>query len=274
MLLSATALLQARGLSEREATYVSDRHRKRFGEALSAEEAHVTVQAVDALDLLPGQATHLLRQSGKRSLRDLRHDCEWSRDRPRHWCTYKKDLCDCGAGLPPPPDSRPPEVLGIDCEFRPMRFAAVDERCALRYDVVVPNSPVLSGILACDRPRLQVSSQPVMQALLMGLMPHTTLVGHTLECDLEALSLTRAHWPDGAVVWDVSFPDGPRQVGNVSPSTATSGAKRVATSGPPSRLALRVLAHEHLGVEMQRRGERHCAIQDAEVAMRLFLRSH
>jgi len=47
----------------------------------------------------------------------------------------------CGTTLPPPaePEPPPPKLLAIDCEFRPLRMAAVDENMVVRFDYIVPD---------------------------------------------------------------------------------------------------------------------------------------
>jgi hypothetical protein len=133
------AMLETRGLSRREIASIDARHRRRHGKPLSAELVDETLRALDGLgDLLPGQLVHLLRSN---RLETLVAECARAADRPRHWCSFKKTLCDCAA-LPPPlsePELTPPRLLAIDCEFRPLRIAAVDEHFQLRFDYIVPD---------------------------------------------------------------------------------------------------------------------------------------
>jgi len=132
------AVLEARGLTRREVTSMDSRHRRRHGAPLSAELVDGTLQSLDALDLLPGQSVHLLRSN---RLEELKAECEQVLDRPRHWCSFKKSLCNCCALPPPPAEPAPPpsKLLAIDCEFRPLRIAAVDEKLQLRFDYIVPD---------------------------------------------------------------------------------------------------------------------------------------
>ena len=132
------SVLEARGLSRREVTSMDARHRRRHGAPLSADLVDSTLQSLDALDLIPGQAVHLLRSY---RLDGLKAECETVLGRPRHWCSFKKCLCNCGTTLPPPdePEPPPPKLLAIDCEFRPLRMAAVDENMVVRFDYIVPD---------------------------------------------------------------------------------------------------------------------------------------
>ena len=80
--------------------------------------------------------------------------------------------------------------------------------------------------------------------LLRHMEAGTTLVGHTVSSDLQALRLTSL--PDGCRVVDVARAD-------------ADGNMR----------SLREMARDLLEIDIHRDGERHCALQDAEVALRL-----
>lgn len=148
------ARLESRGLSSREALSVDARHRRRHGAPISAELVEGTLRSLDTLQLLPGQAAHLLRTS---RLDELRAECDRATDRPRRWCSYKKALCDCEA-RPPAEPAPPPRLLSVDCEFRPLRMAAVDEELRLRLDCMIPNEHVFP--MMCVPPGSEHGSEP------------------------------------------------------------------------------------------------------------------
>ena len=115
--------------------------------------------------------------------------------------------------------------------------------------------PFLPGVLACDRPSLRFA--PLAEArgwLLAQLASGCTVVGHTVWADLRALRIDVTQLPQGAAA----------RIVDVARADAATGNTR----------SLRAMAREELGVEMHGEGERHCALQDAEVALRLWQRQH
>ena len=135
---SVSSQLEDWGLSAREAEQVQRRHQWLHGRALGEAEVASALHAVDALQLMPSErAHHLVKVSD--SLAALHERC--AAPRPRPWCTYKKNLCDCGV-LPQQQQQqqrqhhhhaaaadvpRPlPRAIALDFEFRPLRCAAVD----------------------------------------------------------------------------------------------------------------------------------------------------
>ena len=233
-----------------------------------------------------------------------------ARGRRRVWCSYKKHLCDCGvrsaAGatardddaaandadddrdgglehhssleassssssphppphpppLPPPPPRR---VLALDCETRPLRVAVVEaagggpaSACHVARDVLVPDRhsfPFLPGVLACDRMGLEFAPLADTRSwLLAQLTSGCTVVGHTVWSDLAALRIDAAQLPRGAS----------SRIVDVARADAAAGRIR----------SLRAMARDELGIEMHGEGERHCALQDAEVALRLWQQQH
>jgi len=282
---SPLAVLEARGLSRREVASIDARHRRRHGKPLSVELVDETLRALDSLgDLLPQQVVHLLRSN---RLDALAAECARVADRPRHWCSFKKTLCDCAA-LPLPdiePEPTPPRLLAIDCEFRPLRIAAVDERLQLRFDYIVPDEhsfPMMPGVLSCDH-RLIPRSSPAetRQLLLRQVEGGARIVGHTVRHDLEALGFAPGEITDGRVADVARTVSGETQALAAPPSSGEEGrqkgggkaARRVRkrSMGGEQLVSLRTMAREQLGVEIHGGGGRHCAIQDAEVAMRLYL---
>lgn len=137
MLIVGEALLLERGLTAREATGVRVRYRRLHKGADFDEALERTLLSLDVLDLQPGQAAHLLRSF---DLETLGADCQRAAARTQRaprWCSYKKALCDCAA-LQETGDSSDgaaagaPRFLAIDCEFKPLRLAAVDEHGCIR----------------------------------------------------------------------------------------------------------------------------------------------
>lgn len=243
------ALLVNWGLSRRDAALLEHRHQRLHGSPISLDEAAATLRAVDELGLAPGRAVHLLKVT---SFEELRAQCSTQ----KRWCTYKKHLCDCGVGPVQVAPQPPPRLLSLDCEFRPLRCAAVDENGDTALDVLIPDRhsfPMLPGVLASDRQLLNFSTVPEVQDwVLERLRSGVTLVGHTLSSDLAALRLSHealSHF-NGRVV-DIANVDGDGRT-----------------------ISLRRMAQAELGVEMHRQGERHCALQDAIIAMRLYHHQH
>ena len=179
------ALLMERGLTRREATNVEARHRRLHREMLRKEELLHTFSLLDALGLEKGQAVHLLRTS---RLRELASACTEAAARPPtapRWCHFKKALCNCEAQLPSL-DAAPsaPRLVALDCEFEPLRCAAVDERrtVVLNHIVTRDGTPERApGVLSCDRALLPSLSIADLHSLLTSWSANgAVLVGHTL----------------------------------------------------------------------------------------------
>ena len=247
--------LTDRGLTRREAECLEHRHRRRNRQKLTVEELDATLLALDELALLPGQVRHLLRST---PLPELRALCE----EPSTWCSYRKTLCSCapsgaaegGTAAPAGREAgaaaaqlEPPRLLAFDCEFKPIRFAAVDEEGRVRLDGLVVSGaevPPMPGVLSCDKPSLRRLHLAELQAELSALeAAGCTFVAHTPARDLEAIEM-----PDLRVV-DVG------RLG-LAPETHTVSLQRMADA--------------HLGLAIQRGGQAHCAVQDARVAMALY----
>ena len=270
--LDISTTLQNRGLTRREADAVQHRFQRRTKKRLQPDELVATLATLDALELLPGQAAHLLRSHPLSSLQEL----EPARHR---WCSYKTHVwCSCVAGAEATPDddlrlslldspaTEPlPSVVSLDCEFKPLRCAMVDADGRVRLDCLVTqplagtSAPPLPGILKCDAPLLRRVELSELQALLRRLVEGgTVLVAHTPQADLRALQLLDEM--DGRVV----------DIAQLGPQTeAAVGLQSV---------SLKRMASDLLGVEIQQGGtgggkpgsRRHCAIEDAQVTMRLF----
>ena len=266
--LEIMATLQSRGLTRREADAVQHREMRRTGKRLQPEKLADTLDQLDSLELLPGQVAHLLRSHPLSSLQDL--------DPARHrWCSYKTHIwCSCCSGvnqeqslslLDVPATERLPELLSLDCEFKPLRCAIVDAEGRVRLDCLVTqpaagtSASPLPGILKCDVPELRRVDLADLQALLLRLVESgTVIVAHTPQADLRALQLLDEL--DGKLV-----------------DVAQLGPKTEAAVGLQS-MSLKRMAAELLGIEIQKGGtgggrpgsRRHCAREDAQVAMRLY----
>lgn len=248
--------LVRRGLTARESDAVQHRHRRLTRRPLLPDECAATEAALEALSLHPAQLAHLLRST---PLEPLRAQAEAHSGR---WCSYKRALCTCGAGaVPASADAEgapaAPAVLGVDCEFKPLRFAAVDAAGAVHIDCAVlpdvpppggdPRRPKLPGVLSCDRQGLAMAPAAELRRRLLGLVAGgTTLVAHTPASDLRALGLAEL--------------EGSPSVVDVGSASLAEGERVV---------SLRRMAEEHLGLRIQRGGGPHCAIEDAYVALRL-----
>ena len=231
------------------------RHRRRSRQKLTVEELDATLLALDELSLRPGQVRHLLRST---PLLELRQLCE----ERSTWCSYRKTLCSCaptevtdaepavvselGAGSVAA-ELEPPRLLAFDCEFKPVRFAAVDEEGRVRIEGLVVSGggvPPMPGVLSCDKPSLRRLELSELQAELEALQAAgCTFVAHTPARDLEALEMP------GLPVVDVG---------------------RLALAPEAQTVSLQRMADAHLGLSIQRGGAAHCAVQDARVAMALY----
>ena len=253
------ALLQNKiGLTRREAELVQHRHRKRHQSPLTLNELEETIEALPP-SLLPGHVAELLRSTSLPALREM-----VAAQPSAKWCSYKKTLCDCGArstAAEPPP---PPRLVAIDCEFKPLRCAAVDDSGSVVLDcVVTPDKPPagrstapLPSILRCDRPNLvSATAGDVRERLRDLLKSGATIVAHTPQSDLRALGFDEAEYSE------------------VLPSGVVDVARlRLPNDGEYHEVAsLRRMAKAHLKLErFQRGGARHCAIQDALVTLRIY----
>jgi len=256
--------LQQRGLTRREAEAVQFRHKRNTGGPLTMEVLQSTLAAIDDLPnaLLDGQVAELLRAT---TMDAIRSAVKASPD--GRWCSYKRKLCDCG-GRPllvsvAAEAAAAPRLLAIDCEFKPLRFAAVDEEGSTRLDcLVLPDvapagrsSAPLPSILRCDRPQLVGLTEGALRAQLTEWMAlGTRVLAHTPVSDLRALGIPELEVIElqrrGLVV-DVALLD-------LAQGDQVASLKRMA---------------ERYGVAppgFQEGGAKHCAIQDAVVAMALF----
>jgi len=157
----------------------------------------------------------------------------------------------------------PPRVLALDCEFKPLRCAAVDENGLIRLNHLVEpavkpagtSQPPTPGLLSCDRDLFARIDLPDLQAqLLQWSSDGCVFIGHTLANDLRALEL------DGKLAYE-----------DISHLHMDDEAERKAAAARGvGAMSLRRLAAKYLNLEMQRGGSKHCAVQDSEVTMRLF----
>ena len=248
------------GLTRREADLVQYRHRKVAGTTLRLAELKQTVGELPST-LLPGQLAELLRSSSVPKLRTIA-----SAAAPGvRWCSYKKTLCDCGATMAQadePPEA--PEVLAIDCEFKPLRCAAVSSSGRVVFDCLVTpdvapagrSSAPLPSILRCDRPRLiAATAGSIRERLRKMLKAGSTIVAHTPQSDLRALGFD----PDEH---QLQLPAGVVDVATVN----LQEGEQVAS--------LKRLAARHLGEgeakHFQKGGAKHCAVQDALVTLKVY----
>ena len=194
-------LLQQRGLTRREAEAVQFRHRRRNGVALDLETLEETLAVVDGLPraLLAGQVTELLRST---PMDHVQASAAASPD--GSWCSYKRQLCDCCAVRPASATVQqsltpPPQLVSLDCEFKPLRLAVIDEAGAIVLDrLVTPDVPPagrstapLPSILKCDRAALVAAPAGELRRQLLDWMSAGTVVlAHTPASDLRALGMT------------------------------------------------------------------------------------
>ena len=159
--LETSKLLMARGLTRREADSVEVRHRRRNKAQLDVAELRVVLDSLDTLELLPEQAAHLLRSTPLPELLASTTSDFCTTQRPV-WCSYKKSLCECGASRDEQTVPAAPRFVAVDCEFSPLRVAAVDGAGCVRLDglVLAPGQtgtpPKSRGMLGCD-----IASTPV-----------------------------------------------------------------------------------------------------------------
>ena len=253
-------LLMSRGLTRREADNVEARHRRRNKAPLEVAELSLVLDSLDALELMPEQAAHLLRST---PLNELLATTTEGDPKERLWCSYKKQLCDCGArpGTAAAASARgAPRVVAVDCEFKPLRVAAVDEAGRVRLDSLVlapeqSGTPAKSkGMLGCDIAATPVSSQSDARASVLALLtaggPGCTWLAHTPQHDLRMLGLAEEELAAAGV------------------RLVDIGALGVAP-GEQVR-SLKHMARALLSIEIHAGGQRHCAVQDAYVTLQLY----
>lgn len=240
--LLVTQRLLDRGLTQREVDCITHRYKRRSKQLLTVEEVDATLVALDELQLLPGQLRHLLRSTPLPELKDM---CQLHSG--SGWCSYKKTLCDCGVAATYEQELSAPRILAIDCEFKPVRFVGVDEDGRIRFNCLIADgasSPRYHGILACDKPKIQVFELAQLQSHLLALeAAGCTFVAHTPMRDLDVLQI-----PDLPIV-DVA---------------------RLRLAPNEQTVSLRRLAKTHLGLSIQEGSQSHCAVQDARVTMALY----
>ena len=244
-----TDTLLARGLTKREVDCLQHRHQRRAKKALTMDELQPILASLDALQLQPGQVAHLLRS---KPLLELRADIDASPE--GRWCSFKKVLCNCCASTPSTATTLRP-VLGLDCEFKPLRCAVVDAGGLVVMDcIVMPPSGTayadafpLPGVLSCDRSSITRLPLHEVQSKLRELVTSgATFVAHTPQRDLMALEL-----PD-LPVEDVA------RLGLDEPGAQTASLQRMAA--------------KHLGRRIHGGSGRHCAVEDALTALALYER--
>lgn len=142
-------------------------------------------------------------------------------------------------------------------------------------------------MLSCDRPLIRrASTAETRELLLQHLDKGASIVGHTIRHDLDALGMSAEcvadiHVVDIALAQDavtdatLNAEVQPKE----NPALQKGGGKaarqaRKQVHRGEQALSLRKMAEQQLGVEIHQGGRRHCAIQDAEVAMRIYLLNH
>ena len=211
---STQQLLISRGLTRREADSVNARHRRRHKAQLAVAELDTVLDSLDALELQPEQAAHLLRSTPIATLQELlavtsgaatAGDGPTSSGTAGVWCSYKKQLCDCGAthrsdgaaaAAAAAAVRPPPRLVAVDCEFSPLRVAAVDEAGRVLYDALVL-PPVEAagtrskskGMLRCDIAATPPTAQAEVRAAILALLTAgdgCLWLAHTPQHDLSA----------------------------------------------------------------------------------------
>ena len=187
-------------------------------------------------------------------------------------CSYKKQLCDCGAthrsngaaavvAAAEEEEERPPRrLVAVDCEFSPLRVAAVDEAGCVLYDALVlppvaaAGTPSRSkGMLRCDIAATPPTAQAEVRAKLLALFSaggRSVWLAHTPQRDLLALGLTEEDLAEhGVELVDIG---------------------RLGLPASGQARSLKNMAAAHLGTTIQRGGQKHCAVQDALVTLQLY----
>jgi len=152
----------------------------------------------------------------------------------------------------------------LDCEFKPLRCAVVDEHGVIRLNHLIEpairpagtSAPKLPGMLGCDRVATRRLRLPALQEQLRSWVGGgSILLGHTLSCDFRALEM------DG----ELAYVDIPSLRSTQVPSLRARAGTRVQADA----MSLKRMAAAYLGENIHGGGRKHCAVQDAEVAMRL-----
>ena len=187
-------------------------------------------------------------------------------------CSYKKQLCDCGAthrsngaaavvAAAAAEEERPPRrLVAVDCEFSPLRVAAVGEAGCVLYDALVlppvaaAGTPSRSkGMLRCDIAATPPTAQAEVRAALLALFSaggRSVWLAHTPQRDLLALGLTEEDLAEhGVELVDIG---------------------RLGLPASGQARSLKNMAAAHLGTTIQRGGQKHCAVQDALVTLQLY----
>ena len=270
---STQQLLISRGLTRREADSVSARHRRRHKAQLAVAELDTVLDSLDALELQPEQAAHLLRSTPIATLQELLSATSGAgaaadggpTSSAGAWCSYKKQLCDCGAthrsdAAVAAAERPPPRLVAVDCEFSPLRVAAVDEAGRVLYDALVlppveaAGTPSKSkGMLRCDIAATPPTAQAEVRASILALLTAgegCVWLAHTPQHDLSALGLSEEDLAaQGVVIVDIG------QLG-LPPSGQVRSLKNMAAA--------------HLGTAIQKGGQKHCAVQDALVTLQVY----
>ena len=212
---STQQLLISRGLTRREADSVNARHRRRNKAQLAVAELDAVLDSLDALELQPEQAAHLLRSTPIATLQELLAVTSGAAaaggsSAGAAWCSYKKQLCDCGAthrsdaAAAAATERPPPRLVAVDCEFSPLRVAAVDEAGCVLYDALVlppveaAGTPSKSkGMLRCDIAATPPTAQAEVRASILALLTAgdgCLWLAHTPQHDLSAPRCAKHGW--------------------------------------------------------------------------------
>jgi hypothetical protein len=251
-------LLQQQGLTRREAESVQFRHRRRNNQALTVAELTDTLAALRSLPggLQQGHICELLRTT---PVETLQAKCATSPDGA--WCTYKRTLCDCGANRAGMMEN--PSLLSIDCEFKPLRFAAVDADGVVYLDRLVEpdvspagrSTPPFPSILRCDRGSLlRIKQSELRRSLCQMMEAGTVLLAHTPYSDLRAIGFTT------------------EEMDELSTTGRVVDVAQMGLAEGEQVASLRRMAERH-GVApdgFQAGNSKHCAIQDALVSLSLY----
>ena len=154
----------------------------------------------------------------------------------------------------------PPRLVAVDCEFSPLRVAAVDEAGRVLYDALVlppveaAGTPSKSkGMLRCDIAATPPTAQAEVRASILALLTAgegCVWLAHTPQHDLSALGLSEEDLAaQGVVIVDI-------------------GQLALPPSGQVR--SLKNMAAAHLGTAIQKGGQKHCAVQDALVTLQVY----
>lgn len=254
--------LQQLGLTRRESESVQHRHRRRMKVPILLPELEDTIAALPP-GLLDGQVTELLRSM---PAAELRTHC--AAHAAGGWCTFKRRLCVCGSlerrtGVELQ-QAAPPSMVAFDCEFKPLRMAAVDDHRRIVMDyVVVPDEPPagtstspLPSVLRCDRPSLvPMAKGELRRRLREWAAAGTVLVGHTPLSDLRAIGI------------EVDEAEELLRSGRL----VDVGRLGLTEQGEQVASLKRMSQHEGVApLGFQAGGARHCAIEDALVTLDVY----